>query len=53
MAMLIEGMRQTHEGALQPARLSAMAAAAGAVTRMFSLVELEARVAALEYDVGR
>ena len=53
MAMLIEGMRETHEGALEPARLSAMAAAAGAVVRMFSLVELEARVQALEHDVSR
>jgi hypothetical protein len=51
MALLIQGMRETHEGTLEPAKLSAMAAAAGAVTRMFSLVELEARVEALERDV--
>jgi hypothetical protein len=51
MAMLIEGMRETHAGTLEPAKLSALAAAAGAVTRLFGLVDLEARVEALERDV--
>lgn len=48
MALLIQAMRETHDGHLEPAKLSAMASAAAAVTRMFSLVELEGRVAALE-----
>jgi hypothetical protein len=51
LSLLVAGMKEVHEGALEPTRLSAMAAAAGAITRLFGLVELEARVAALERDV--
>jgi hypothetical protein len=51
LTLLVAGMKEVHDGQLEPARLSAMAAAVGAITRLFGLVELEARVAALERDV--
>ncbi len=48
MTLLITAMKETHDGTLEPARLSAMAAAASAVGRLFGTVEVEQRLAELE-----
>lgn len=50
--LLISGMDEVHKGELEPARLSAMAGAAAAITRLFGLVELESRLEALERTVS-
>jgi len=51
LPLLVKGMMDVRDGHLEPARLSAMAAAAGAAVRLYSVVdadEIAARVAALE-----
>jgi len=51
LPLLVKGMMDVRDGNLEPARLSAMAAAAGAAVRLYSVVdadEIAARVAALE-----
>lgn len=51
LGLLIQGATDVRDGALEPNRLSAMAAAVGAAVRLYSVVdadEIAARVAALE-----
>jgi len=51
LGLLVKGMTAVRDGELEPGRLSAMAAAAGALVRLYSVVdadEIAARVAALE-----
>jgi len=52
LGLLVTGMTECRNGTLEPARLSAIAAAAGACVRLYSVVdadEIAARVAALEH----
>jgi uncharacterized small protein (DUF1192 family) len=51
LALLVSGMKQVYEGQLEPQRYTAMAAGASALCRIFSLAELEERIATLEQDL--
>jgi hypothetical protein len=46
--MLIRGLDEVHQGALEPSRYSAMAAGAGAITKLFGTIDIEERLSALE-----
>ncbi len=51
LGLLVKGMTDVRDGDMEPNKLTAMAAAAGAVVRLYSVVdadEIAARVAALE-----
>ncbi len=52
LALLVKAMKQVHEGQLEPQRLSAMSAAAGAISRLYGVVELQQRVEDLEAEHG-
>ena len=53
LELLIRGVDEVHSGALEPARLSAMAAAASAVCKLFALAEMEERLLLLERETRR
>ncbi len=48
LTLLIDGMRDVRDGILEPQRYTAMASGAGAISRLYGVVELEQTVAALE-----
>ena len=48
LGLLIRGLDEVHQGTLEPARYSAMAAGAGAITKLFATVDIEERLSALE-----
>jgi hypothetical protein len=53
LSALVAAMRDTRDGRLDPRRASAMAVLAGAIVRLFQLVEIEQRLEALEQGLRR
>ena len=49
---LIDGQKEVHAGTLSPQQYSTMAVGAGAICKLYGVVELEVRLAALEKELG-
>ncbi len=51
LTLLLEALTETHEGTLPTQQATALAALAGAISRIYGTVEIEARMSAIERRV--
>jgi len=51
LTRLLTALEETHAGTLSPQQASAMGSLAGAISRLYGAVEIEARIAAIEREI--